>query len=587
MTLPLTLWQLHAASLPDSLTDSAAPRGFTLPGLQALQDFSNLLGEQDISQETANSTDDHAPFTLPAMIPPDVCGPVSLRREIDFGALGADRALLLFDHIVGSGRILLDETVLCTFDSARLSADALAAASQMSVQPCMLCVDLTDALQLGRRETLVIEFDAARPAGVPGPVTLHAAQHAHLKKLELAPDVKEGRLHAHVQIASVRTGRYVLLARAFDADGAVCGDYETSAALNAGDEKPLSFALPLSAKAFASGAAYAPGSAYVPAAVKVQLFLRAQAQRSEGLLCDEAVLLCGFGGKAPRFDLPVRASQLIAAPKETVASIASLGVGAISLQLPVPDSAYRLLCRAGIAVRQFMPINHPLRAGLIRFPNLSLRETPEAETILSLEASAWQLCSMISAPRTLDESLSARELLLEASGLPLDPKDSGVLDVLRWLRTVSVRLRAEAARQGRFEGALCGSAEWSDPDIAQALKTAFAPAHLSALPLCGAWWTTSLFSASLQAFIPEEMHAPLTAYAVLEDAEGRVLKSFEAPCPARGGYLGLLEAPLPDAPCVLELTCRLLENGQMIEETTLPVYVGERGPLEAAFSSRI
>ena len=52
---------------------------------------------------------------------------------------------------------------------------------------------------------------------------------------------------------------------------------------------------------------------------------------------------------------------------------------------------------------------------------------------------------------------------------------------------------------------------------------------------------------------------------------------------AGGGVLGVIEAQLPDVPCTLELTCRLLAGETAVETHALPVYVGERGPLEAAF----
>ena len=45
----------------------------------------------------------------------------------------------------------------------------------------------------------------------------------------------------------------------------------------------------------------------------------------------------------------------------------------------------------------------------------------------------------------------------------------------------------------------------------------------------------------------------------------------------------MIEATLPDHPCVLELTTRLLHNGETVEESTIPIYVGERGQLETAF----
>ena len=46
----------------------------------------------------------------------------------------------------------------------------------------------------------------------------------------------------------------------------------------------------------------------------------------------------------------------------------------------------------------------------------------------------------------------------------------------------------------------------------------------------------------------------------------------------------MLEAALPDSPCVLTLSTRLLAGDAVLEQSVIPVYVGERGPLEAAFS---
>ena len=84
--------------------------------------------------------------------------------------------------------------------------------------------------------------------------------------------------------------------------------------------------------------------------------------------------------------------------------------------------------------------------------------------------------------RAVDESLTADELLYDASGRRLDSGEAGVRASLAWLRCVQIRLRAEAARQGRWQGALCSAGEAKDPEICQALRTAFAPVHLSALP---------------------------------------------------------------------------------------------------------
>ena len=102
----------------------------------------------------------------------------------------------------------------------------------------------------------------------------------------------------------------------------------------------------------------------------------------------------------------------------------------------------------------------------------------------------------------------------------------------------------------------------------------------SALPLCGAWWTGTHFSASLRA-----LGAPQGARAevVLEDAQGEVLARVCRSCPEGESDLGLIEATLPAFACVLELTTRLYAGDALLEECAFPVYVGEHGPLEAAF----
>lgn len=577
--LPLTNWQLYARELPEELENLASPSSFVLPGAKALESFADLLGEAAADEEETAPALQSAPFSLPAMLPEGLSGSVSLRREIDFGSLRGDRAVLTLDHIVGSGRILLDESQLCAFDSADMDADALAAARLLTAQPCMLAIDLTDALELGRKETLSIEFDEAQSAGLPGPVMLHVNSGASLSCASLVPDAAQKTVRVSVLVTAVQAGRYVLRAQAFGCDAA-CEARESALTLEAGQSEQLSFSMPLPA------APFVPGTACDAPAVKLLLFHRKEQANGDGMLCDSAILMCGYAPKAPESWLPLERADAFYDPQKTADTLRALHISAVSLTSPAPDGFYRALCRAGIAVRQHLPREHALEAALRRLPCVCLDSRPEADSSVSLEASAWQLCSMVSAPRTLDETLTPRELLYEASGLPLDPRDEGVRGVLAWLRALSIRLRAEAARQNRFAGALCAAGEWKNPDAESALRTAFAPLHLSALPLCGAWWTLTRFSASLMAFIPRgayEDGAKLLAQAVLEDGEGRELARFESPCRAAGGYVGVIEATLPEHACVLELTTRLLADGEVIEESTMPVYVGVRGPLEAAF----
>lgn len=576
--LPLTQWKLFARELSEEMTSFAQPSGFSLPGAKALEGFADLLGGEAAPVESPASEEESAPFSLPAMLPDVLEGPVSLKREIDFGTLRGDRAVLTIDHIIGKGRILLGDHLLCAFDGARFDADALSAVHAMTAQPCMLAVELTDALKDGRRETLLIEFDESRPAGLPGPVLLHVTTGAHMTHVSVLPDAKQKTVCISATVGCQRPGRYMLRAQSFAADEPVDAARETALTLKQNESQQAQFSLPL------PGSVFIPGKPYEASAVKIQLFARKELDRGDRLLCDSATLMTGYAPKTPQSWLPLDRTAAFGEPAQVVSALADLHIPAISLDAPAPDGLYRALSRAGIAVRQYLPDRHPLRESLCRLPCICLTDRPEPDAAVSPEASAWQMCSMVGLPRSIDETLTARELLLEASGLPLDPKDEGVRDVLHWLRAVSVRLRAEASRQQRYHGALCAAREYEQPDIAEALRAAFAPVHLSALPLYGAWWTSSRFSATLEAFIPKDAYgADLTARAVLEDEEGGTLAQLDAPCRAAGGYVGVIEAALPDHPCVLELKTQLLKDGEIVEESTLPVYVGERGPLEAAF----
>lgn len=580
MRLPLTHWTLRGDGLPERLLEDERS-GFTLPGAQALGAFAGLLGgapdeqdapeEEQAKQEKKEKKEASAPFALPAMIPDDVPGPVALTREIDFGSLGGDRALLLLDHIAGRGEVLLDGQTLARFDGGRASA----AAAEMTGTPCMLAADLTDALCLGRRRTLTLRFDASRPAGVCGPVFLVTTERAHLFQACIAPDARRRTISLRAKVCARCAGRYVL--RALPVSPGPSSAREPSAAreiafdLAAGETREAALSMALEADEFV------PGQAYAAAAVKLQLFFRPQPRREA--LCDEALLLCGYPARRACAHVPLTLRDCAGDPQALAARLTALHIPAVSLPAVLPDAVYRALCRAGIAVRQFAPEHG---AALARYPNVLLSDAPTEGEALSPEVVAWQLCGMTALARTIDGTLTPGELLFEAAGRALDPDDAGVRGVLAWLLAVSTRMRAEAARQSRFAGSLCAPGALAHEEIRDALRTAFAPVHLSALPLCGAWWTGTRFSATVAAFLPPQETRTLAADVLLEDESGAVLAQLHASC-TRSGEIGVLRAVLPEHPCVLTLTCRLAAGEDVLETHALPVYVGERGPLEAAF----
>ena len=61
------------------------------------------------------------------------------------------------------------------------------------------------------------------------------------------------------------------------------------------------------------------------------------------------------------------------------------------------------------------------------------------------------------------------------------------------------------------------------------------------------------------------------------------LATLKRPCPPDGGEIGLLECALPRSVCVLTLFASLSCGNQVMEQNQIPVYVGEKGMLEAAF----
>ena len=581
----LAMWRIRASELPDRLLDAERPApAFTLPGAKALAGFADLIGGDE--EETAPSAPDteDAPFPLPAMIPEDVTGCAELFLDVDFGALPGTRAVLTIDEISGSGDILLGDTVIARFGGA---PDAMAqSAAKITAVPCALAADLTDALRRGRKETLTIRFDDSRPAGVPGPVFLHTANGGWLSRLTVAPAAASRTMTVSACIHAGQEGRYALRVTPQPQHP---GDplepaREIAFTLNPMESRECAMSLA------ANGEAFSAGRQHRLAALRAELFYM---DGKTAVPCDSALIAAGYPGRPAPYCIPLGPEEVCADSESLIAALRAAHIPGVSLDAPAQDSFYLAAARAGLSVRQYIPDNHPSAARLSRHPCICQDlpgAHPRPSAALSAEEAAWQLCGMAGMPRTPDPDFTPADLLCDAAGRRLDPADEGVCAVLSWLTAVSIRLRAEAARQRRYTGSLCAPGQWTQPDIRDALKTALAPLHLSALPLLGAWWTGTRFSASLEAFVPEDISArggALTAYAVLEDDEGRRLARLKQPFRphprGEGAPIGVIEATLPDTPCVLTLTCRLLSGDTVLEESTLPIYVGQRGPLEAAF----
>ena len=554
---PLTRWRIRASRLPERLTEDAPfDTSFRLPGADALSAFADLLGGMSDEPGDDAQTLQEADFTLPAAIPDDINGAVELAVELDFGALCADDAELTLELVRGRGRVLADDMPLCTFQNQKDG---------------FLRVPLTRALHAGRRQTIRLCFDVSRPAGVLGPVNLHLMTCARLRDIVLLPDAKTQTVRLRATLAAMETGRYVLRARA-----ACKGDawpvHDLPVSLTAGEPQTVEMTLPLPGKPFV------PGQPADGPSICVQL-LR---QGRNGALCDETTLLCGYSGQPASYDIPLLPSECLD-PDALLARIGRMRLFGVRLDAPAPDCFYRTMTLAGVSVL------HPfateaMRARLSRHACVSFGDAP-LPRMRSLPAlDAWLLCGLTACPRTPPADASPAELLFEAAGRELDAQSPNIAAVLLWLRAVRVRLLAEAARQNRFSGALCPPGVWQDADVFAALQTALAPTHVSVLPLCGAWFAGSTFNASVCAFVDEQdADGDFIVRAWLEDDDGHHLASLKRPCPPHGGEIGLLTCTLPSEACVLTLCASLSKGDEIIEQSQIPVYVGVKGMLEAAF----
>lgn len=599
MITPLTRFSLTAEALPDRLLPRAQGPRFALPGARELEAFGDLLGGESVRpgarppaalapapQEPRES----APFPLPALLPPDVGAGAALFCTLPFERMGGTHARLDFPLLAGRGEVLLDGERIARFDGGPLT------------------LELTDALRLRRRRTLWLRFDDdVRPAGVCGAPVLRVGQAARLAEVTLLPDVREKTVTLRAAIHAETDGEYLLRALPCPASGAQAAQKppqarETALSLRAGETRTAAMTLAVPGDVFAPGRPYAAPVLRVTLLRRLAPLARAEkrrfslrkrppalpAPRRACVRCDEAVLMTGYPGPAPRYHVPLTREDVFSPPETLAGRLQALHIAAVALPCAGPDALYRALTRAGIAALH-PPLGEETRERLARFACVCPEPVPAPEPPGDGACAAWQLCAMTGLRRSPRADATPAELLEEAAGFPVDADAPGAQDVLRWLGAVQARLCAEAARQGRLTGPLCPAGALNSPDVAEALRTALAPVHVSALPLRGAWWTRSRFSAAVRVFGADEPPlaagaAPLRALALLEDETGEPLAQLERPCPPGGGELGVLEAALPDSPCVLTLSTRLLAGDAVLEQSVIPVYVGERGPLEAAFA---
>lgn len=587
MTTPLLAgYTICGEALPERfLPQDAPPSAFRLPGADALAAFSDLIGGDPLPAENAQTLQQNAPFPLPALLPEDVTGCVTLEREVALDTLSCRQALLVFDMLCGRGEVVLTSLPPRFPRRGMPQPEPVSLCAAFDNGPLML--DVTALLAQCRRFSLRLHFSEARPAGVCGSIFLRTAEDAYIASLMLEPSAARQTVTVHAAVAALKTGEYLLHAQGCPVSAPAPQEaqplYERPVQLAAGETRTIRLSLNM------PGEPFVPGKAYASPAVKLWLY-RKTGPKTAPLLCDSLAQPFGYPGPRPDCFLPLTAADCRRPPGELARQLLALHAPAVSLPAAAPDLLYSSLTRSSIAVRQSHGLPDSEKLRLMRHACVTFGDafSPDERETAEPAVSAWQLCGLLSCPREPEPGLTPAQLLAEAAGRALDPASPAVQEVLQWLRAFRVRLHAEAFRHKNASGALCAPGEWAQEDVADALRTALAPLHLSALPLCGAWWAGSHFSAALRAFIPEGRFAQgtaLRAEAALEDAQGGVLARHTAACPACGGPVGLIGAVLPENPCVLELVTRLYADDEIVEESTQPVYVGVRGALESAFSA--
>ena len=170
-------------------------------------------------------------------------------------------------------------------------------------------------------------------------------------------------------------------------------------------------------------------------------------------------------------------------------------------------------------------------------------------------ACAYRLCGLLSCARVLPDGMDDKELLEECVGF-LPEMNADQKQVSRLLERLWQVYQEEMQ---------------TPPASPEATR-------LSVLPLFGAWWTGSRFTARCRLTGPADSSAAVVLMDEVEHALASL--SLSASNPA-----GLLTFVLPEEPCMLHLGLAVFRGDSSVEYRRIPVPVGARGPLEFAYAS--
>ncbi len=211
--IPLTdLWRLSGDSVFADDAPALSGNGFRLPGADALEGFSGLLGDTD-APETEEKPE--RPFPLPMMLPEHFPGKVSLRAELPLRQCASEHAELVFSGLYGRGTIRCGESLTRIFSG-----------------PSDLTLDVSGCLCSPSPVFVTVGFSADRPAGVDGGVSLHLWTDACITSLSCP----KGSIR--VSLKAEKAGRYRLLLRQLAPDDLIWFP-EVELSLSAGESRGL------------------------------------------------------------------------------------------------------------------------------------------------------------------------------------------------------------------------------------------------------------------------------------------------------------------------------------------------------------
>ena len=541
--LPLSCWQMP---------QSGSSSDFVLPGMEELQSFSDLWGEENpdtdsaaVSLPSPGFLSENQTFSVPGLLPGKADGEVLLTCPLPRIETGL-HVYLTIPPLMGKGTLSLNSEHLLSFCS-------FPEAGTEEPITCRKELDLSEMLIPERMNTLELRFEPFRPAGI---CDLFVLRMVTSGRIELTSAKRSrGKISCTFLVTAYSSGSYRIRISGLNTVGTIV-------------DMHLSFP--------------GPGTQTIPCTLPLlwneTVYYRAQFTDKSAVL-DSLTIPAGHSPRRCDYALSVPAWDAVLYPPDLVRLLNRIGNPPVFSPLPLSRSCVEALTEAGIPLilppdAPAVPPEYEIHPG-IRF------DTPPA-VLCSGAASAWQLCGLLLSPRPVPPERSVPDLLEEIFGRKALAAATSLPSHLAKLHLLLVRLHAELVRQGLGSGALCSAAEWDDSAVLDILSDVFKAGHLSLAPLQGASFISSVLVFSVRVYLPEDCTSvDGTAELSLTRPDGKSpLYEDTLPVSSLISENRQIRVSLPDTPCICRLNGRLILEGSVIDSVSVPVCVGRIAPLE-------